>query len=129
MAYIHGTRVQNTTFSIIPFLIILAMESLFTMKIIHERQCQFKFELHIDCINPMIFSSKQFLHVGIILKSNNSRETNIIHLSINNYILDYVIQGPHKQSRCSPQLVRINKSFIFSFTPSCKCGLDNIYNI
>ena len=45
------------------------------------------------------------------------------------YILDYVIQGLHKQSGCSPQLVKINKNFIFSFTPSCKCGLDNIYNI
>ena len=45
------------------------------------------------------------------------------------YKLNYIIQEPHKQLEYSPQLIRINKSFLpYSHTP-CKCGLNNIYNI
>ena len=46
-----------------------------------------------------------------------------------NFLLNFIIQRPHKQLGCSSQLVRINKSFPFSSHTPYKCGLDNIYNI
>ena len=67
----------------------------------------------------------------------DTKDTNIIHLWINNYItnmcnknqlqnvriflLDYVIQQSYKQSRCSLHLVRINKSFLFSLLTHLAC--------
>ena len=66
--------------------------------------------------NASFLVDVMYLQELYLKKSNNLRETNIIHLSItiiscvyviNNkmweiYVLNYIIQGPHKQLGCSP---------------------------
>ena len=55
---------------------------------------------------------------------NHSRKTIIscaYVIKINNkmweiYMLNYIVQEPHKQLRCSPKLVRINKNFFLLFS-------------